>query len=358
MANQTRQLARLLEQEGLRVEVVQTNAPYRPEWIGGLRGVRALFRLLPYLGRLWGAAGRVQLFHVMANSGWAWFLYVTPAVWIAKLRGIRVLVNYRGGDADEFFTRSFFWVRPTMSMADQRIVPSGYLHRVFARFGLSTVIVPNIIDLTRFGAAPATAAARPDGPHRLAGPHLIVTRNLEPLYDIATAVRALAIVREKWPTARMTVAGGGPERAGLEALARELGVAAHVAFPGRLEPDRVAALYGEADIVVNSSLHDNMPNSLLEALASGVPIVSTDVCGIPFLVEHGKTALLVPPRDPAAMARAVLDLLNDPPFAEQMVRAGRDLVQQFTWSHVRPRLLDVYSALTGGPAPKATAGSR
>jgi glycosyltransferase involved in cell wall biosynthesis len=58
------------------------------------------------------------------------------------------------------------------------------------------------------------------------------------------------------------------------------------------------------------------------------------------------------------MARAVLDLLNDPPLAEQMVRAGRDLVQQFTWSHVRPRLLDVYSTVTGGPAPKATAGSR
>jgi phenylacetate-CoA ligase len=156
----------------------------------------------------------------------------------------------------------------------------------------------------------------------------------------------------------MTVAGGGPERDALEALARELGMAAHVAFPGRLEPDRVAALYGEADVVVNASLLDNMPNSLLEALASGVPIVSTDVCGIPFLVEHGKTALLVPPRDPAAMARAVLDLLDDPPLAEQMVRAGRDLAQQFTWSHVRPRLLDVYAALTGGPAPKATAAGR
>jgi hypothetical protein len=58
------------------------------------------------------------------------------------------------------------------------------------------------------------------------------------------------------------------------------------------------------------------------------------------------------------MAGAVLDLLGDPRLGEQMVRAGRDLVQQFTWSHVRPRLLDVYSALTGGPAPKVTAGSR
>ena len=71
MANQTRQLARLLEQAGVAVEIVQTNAPYRPQWVGSLRGVRAVFRLVPFLRNLWHAAGRVQLFHVMANSGWA-----------------------------------------------------------------------------------------------------------------------------------------------------------------------------------------------------------------------------------------------------------------------------------------------
>jgi glycosyltransferase involved in cell wall biosynthesis len=350
MANQTRQLSRLLAQEGVHVEVVQTNAPYRPAWVGSLRGVRALFRLIPFLVDLWRAAGRVQLFHVMANSGWAWYLYASPAVWVAKLRGIRVLVNYRGGDAAEFFKRSFLWVRPTMAMTDQRIVPSGYLQHVFQRFGLATEIVPNIIDLARFTPRPSTPGPRGESPH------LVVTRNLEPLYDTATALRAFAIVREKRPTARLTVAGGGPERDMLGALAQELGVAAAVSFPGRLDPEGIAALYREADVCLNASLHDNMPNSLLEALASGVPVVSTDVCGIPFLVEHGKTALLVPPRDPVAMAQAVLDVLDTPGLAEQLAGAGRELVQRYSWSHVRPRLLEVYRAVTGGPAATAPAG--
>jgi glycosyltransferase involved in cell wall biosynthesis len=352
MANQTRQLARLLAQEGVHVEVVQTNAPYRPDWVGSLRGVRALFRLIPFLVGLWRAAGRVQLFHVMANSGWAWYLYASPAVWVAKLRGIRVLVNYRGGDAAEFFNRSFFWVRPTMAMTDQRVVPSGYLQHVFQRFGVPTEIVPNIIDLARFTPRPAAPGPRGESPH------LVVTRNLEPLYDTATALRAFAIVREKRPTARLTVAGGGPERDMLVALAHELGVAAAVTFPGRLDPEGVAALYRDADVCLNASLHDNMPNSILEALASGVPVVSTDVCGIPFLVEHGKTALLVPPRDPIAMAQAVLDVLDTPGLAEQLAGAGRDLVQRYSWSHVRPRLLEVYRALTRGPAATAPAGHR
>jgi hypothetical protein len=150
MANQTQQLARLLGQEGVKVEIVQVNSPYRPAWIESLRGARALFRLVPYLSRLWNVAGRVHLFHVMANSGWAWHLFAAPAVWIARLRGIPVVVNYRGGGAEDFFAASFFWVRPTMQLADRLIVPSGFLHDVFRRFGLAADIVPNVIDLGRF----------------------------------------------------------------------------------------------------------------------------------------------------------------------------------------------------------------
>lgn len=69
MANQTRQLARLLRSEGVEVELIQTNLPYRPTWIGKIKGGRAFFRLVPYFFTLWVVAGRVDLFHVMANSG-------------------------------------------------------------------------------------------------------------------------------------------------------------------------------------------------------------------------------------------------------------------------------------------------
>lgn len=336
MANQARQLVALLEQQGVHVETVRTNAPYRPDWIASVRGVRALFRLVPFLIRLWRVAGRVQLFHVMGNSGWAWHLFAAPAVWVAKLRGIPVMVNYRGGDAAEFFERASFLVRPTMRISDQRVVPSGYLQQVFRKFGASAEVVPNIIDLERFSPAPAL---------RRGGAHLIVTRHLEPLYDIATTVRAFAVVRQQRPDARLTIAGGGPEREMLGALTEALGVAAHVRFTGRLDNSAIADLFRDADVFVNSSLHDNMPISILEALASAVPVVSTDVCGIPFLVEHGKTALLVPPRDPQALAEAILDVLGDSALAERLVRAGREVVQQYTWSSVGPRLLNAYARL-------------
>jgi len=111
MANQCRQLARLLRAEGVEVEMVRTNVPYSPRWIASLRVVRSLFRLLPFLVRLWRVTGRVDVVHVLGNSGWAWHLCAAPAVWIAKIRRTPVIVNYRGGEADLFLARAPFWVQ-------------------------------------------------------------------------------------------------------------------------------------------------------------------------------------------------------------------------------------------------------
>jgi glycosyltransferase involved in cell wall biosynthesis len=337
MANQTLQLIGLLEGEGHQVEVIQVNAPYTPAWAGKLPGLRALFRLVPYVAHLWGAAGRVQLFHVMANSGWSWHLFAAPAIWIGHLRGCPVVVNYRGGEADVFMQKSQRWVRPSLLRADAVVVPSGFLEHVFSKYGVATTVVPNIINLERFSAAMPGAAV----PLRV-----LVARNLEPIYDNETALRAFALVAARIPGATMVVAGSGPLRAELEQLAVDLGVAAAVTFTGRVDNAGMGALYRGADLMLNPSTVDNMPNSVLEALASGVAVVSTDVGGVPFMVEDGKTALLVPPRAPQAMADAMLRLADSPELAARLRAAGLSYVQQYAWPGVRPRLLEVYRSVT------------
>ncbi|WP_297743116.1 glycosyltransferase family 4 protein [Nitrosomonas sp.] len=336
MANQTEQLARLLRQEGVNVDLIQVNPPYYPTWAGKIKGVRALFRLLPYLYRLWRAANTVQLFHVMANSGWSWYLFATPAIWIARIKKKPVVINYRGGEADAFFEKSFFWVKPSLAMADAIVVPSSFLEEVFRKRGIATLIVPNIINLDRF----SKQANRRQGIEKT--PHVILTRNLEPIYDNATAIRAFDLVRKTIPGARLTIAGSGPERTALGRLVEELGIQEAVTFAGRIDNEAIAELYHRADIMVNPSLVDNMPISILEALACGVPVVSTDVGGIPHLVTHEKTALLVPPQDPVAMSNAMLSLLKDRDKAKQIADAGMLTVQQYTWPNVRNRLLSVY----------------
>ena len=343
IANQTRQLGELLGKEGALVTLVQSNAPYRPRWIGGLRGVRALFRLVPYLFHLWRAAGRVDLFHVMANSGWSWHLFAAPAVWLARLRGVPCLVNYRGGEADTFLASSAGSVLRTLRRASALAVPSGFLQEIFDRRGVTAEIVPNVIDLQRF-RPPLEPLPDPR--------HLVVARGLETIYDIPNALRAFAILRQSFPDARMTVAGSGPEEGTLRALAAELGIAGAVDFCGTLDRDRMAELYRRAAVVLNPSRVDNMPNSVLEAMASGAPVVSTEVGGVPFILRDGVTGLLVPPGDPAAMAEAAKRILQDPHLAARLQSAALADVQQYSWPKVRGRWTDVYASVLSRPGAR------
>jgi glycosyltransferase involved in cell wall biosynthesis len=337
MANQTMQLSRLLGETGMRVEVIRNNAPYAPAWVGRVPLLRAGFRLAPYLRRLWRAAGHCDLFHVMANSGWSWHLFAAPAIWIARARGIPVLVNYRGGEAGRFLRGGASVVRFSMKRVAALVVPSGFLQAVFARHDMPAKIVPNIIDLDKFHPA--------DQPPET--PHVVLARNLEPLYDIDSGLRAMAMLLRGHPLARMSIAGSGPERARLEALAQELGIAAQVRFTGRLDSLEMAALYREASLSLNTALADNMPNSVLEALACGLPVVSTDVGGVPFLVHHEETALLVPPGDADAMAAAMARLIEDDDLRQRLIRNGREHVQAFTWERVGRQWIDLYREAVG-----------
>lgn len=341
MANQTYQLAELLRGAGATVHLVQTNAPYRPAWAGGLPMVRALFRLVPYLLALWRAAGQCNLFHVMANSGWSWDLFAAPAIRIAAWRGVPVVVNYRGGEAGAFLAHAHHRVRRSLARAAVLAVPSGYLQAVFAEKAIDAQVLPNIVDLSRFRPA---ASLRPPGAH------LVVVRNLEPIYDNATAVRALGLLRAHHPQARLTIAGTGPEEATLRRLVASLGLGDAVRLVGRLDRDAVAALYRDADIALNPSTVDNMPNSVLEALASGVPVISTDVGGVRYIVQDGTTALLVPSRDPDAIARAARRLLDNPGLAMALARAGLHEAQSYTWQRVSGTLAETYNqALNAAP---------
>ncbi len=334
MANQTRQLSELLQAAGAQVLLVQTNRPYAPAWAARLPGLRALFRLLPYLVALWRVAGRVEVFHVMANSGWAWHLFSVPAVWIARARGVPVLVNYRGGEAAGFLQSSAALVRATMGRAALLAVPSGFLQQIFEQHGMQAWLLPNIVDVDRY---------RPRDQRRALSAHVVVTRNLEPLYDNTSAIRAFAQVAARKPGATMTIAGSGPQEAELKRLAADLGVAERVRFAGGLDRDQVAQLLQGADVNLNPSLVDNMPNSVLEALAAGVPVVSTKVGRVPIIVEHERTALLVPAQDPAAMAEALLRLLDDAALWARLADNGLAEARRYTWPAIAPLLAGLYS---------------
>ena len=165
-----------------------------------------------------------------------------------------------------------------------------------------------------------------------------------PSKDHATLLRAFARLAPDYPRLHLALVGDGPLEPTLRRLAAELGVADRVVFagpvPGALRP-QIAF-----DVAVLSSTAEGFPNVVVEALAAGVPVVATDVGGVRDSVEDGRTGLLVPPRDPEALAQAVARLLADPAQASCYAEAGRDRVwQDFRQDAVVERLIDLYSTL-------------
>lgn len=170
--------------------------------------------------------------------------------------------------------------------------------------------------------------------------------------DHATFLRAARSVADRVPGARFLLAGDGPGREELEALTRQLGLEDRVIFAG-LRSD-VAAILALLDVVVLSSFTiECFPYAILEAMAMGVPAVCTAVGGLPEMIEEGVTGRLVPPRDPAALADGIVDVLSDPGRRREMGRAARRrLEENFTLERSAAETERVIEEAVGALAPR------
>jgi glycosyltransferase involved in cell wall biosynthesis len=155
--------------------------------------------------------------------------------------------------------------------------------------------------------------------------HVVFVGRLDPVKGVTLLLEAFAAVKARHPKARLTVAGDGPARSRLEARARDLGL--EVAFPGYLDEAQVADLLASAAMLVLPSFAEGLPVVLMEALASRIPVIATQVAGVSELVVDGVSGLIVPPGDVAGLARAMDRLLGDPDLRARMGEAGRARVE-------------------------------
>jgi glycosyltransferase involved in cell wall biosynthesis len=218
------------------------------------------------------------------------------------------------------------------------VTPSHFLARAAAEMGPAVDVIPNLLALEEY-------------PHRQrleARPRLLWMRTFHELYNPQMAVRALGRLNRLAPGARMLMCG---QEKGLlaevRALADELGLAGAVEFRGFVSGPSKRAAFEESDIFLNTNRVDNMPISVLEAFAFGTPVVATRVGGIPDLIDDGRTGLLVPDGDDAAMADAVWRLLQDPRAVAQMSAAGRLTAERCGWESVRPSWERVFGEALG-----------
>jgi len=282
-------------------------------------------RLLDIVGTLIRQRNRIDII-VLDVYGGRSFVVEDIASRLGRLFGHKIIMVLRGGAMPDFMARFPGWTTSVLSRADRLLAPSDYLARAVVPYGFQAQVIPNVIDLANYPYRHRTQLQ----------PRMLWMRTFHPFWNPEMAVRVLARLREVRPETSLVMAGQDKGlRSDVQQLAQELGVADAVRFPGFLDMEDKAREGDAADIFINTNHVDNMPVAVVEACAMGLPVVATEVGGIPDLLTNEENALLVPDSDEEAMAQAILRLLNDPDLAGRLSTNGRKLAERSSWEQVR-----------------------
>jgi phosphatidylinositol alpha-mannosyltransferase len=209
-------------------------------------------------------------------------------------------------------------------------------------------IVPNGIDVDRFGRP----AERPPE-MRDAGRYVLFVGRLEPRKGVDCLVRAMAIVQQRQPSARLIIVGDGPDRRTIEAAAQSAAVP--IAFAGRVSDDMLPSYYHAADVVCSPALGgESFGIVLLEAMAAGRPIVATRIEGYTELLSGADASRLVNPGEPVPLADAITALLGDPDLCRSLGARGSAFARNYDWSAIARRLESIYATVS---APSHRSGT-
>jgi glycosyltransferase involved in cell wall biosynthesis len=249
---------------------------------------------------------------ILVFSG-ASFVLTDVASLLARQLGKLTVLHLHGGQLPELYARRPRWTRRVLARGHLRVAPSSFLQRATEAHGFAVEVVPNLVELPDYQFRTRASFA----------PRVLWMRAFHDIYGPDVAVRAFAELRRRFPAA--TLAMAGQDKGTLDAtraLVGELGLAEAVRFPGFLDLAGKQREADAADVFLHTSRIDNTPVVLLEAAALGLPIVGTRVGGIPDLVRHEESALLVPVDDHVAMANAIGRLVDEPDLAARLARNG------------------------------------
>lgn len=268
-------------------------------------------------------------------SGAAFFIVDISSLIIKKHKKPLIFV-LRGGNLPEFSVNRKKWVKRVLSRGNIIVSPSAYLFDYCNSLDLSSTIIPNVIDLDQY-------------PFRLRNiiePKLLWMRTFHEIYNPEMAVEVVNILRKSIPNIHLTMAG--QEKGRLQyvcTLVKERGLAEVVKFEGFLNKETKQKVFNEHDIYLNTNRIDNTPVSVIEAAAFGIPIIATNVGGIPFLLKSEETGILVESENSNDMAQAILRLINDPQLVQKLSINGRRLAESCSWQNVLKMWQKVFSDL-------------
>lgn len=305
-------------------------------------------RLLDMLGTAWRERGVYAAAQVDVYSGAAFF-WAEAVCRLLDHLGKPYVLTLHGGNLPEFARRHPQRVRRLLAGAAEVTAPSGYLLEHLRPFRACIRLQPNPLDV---GHYEFRVRSTPD-------PQLVWLRAFHRMYNPALAVEVVARLAPEFPGVRLAMVGPDKGDGSLRQArekAENLGVSRRVEFVGGVPKSDVAARLGGGDIFLNTTDIDNTPVSVLEAMAAGLCVVSTNVGGIPYLLRDGHDALLVPPGDAAAMAAAVRRVLTESGLGARLSSNARLKAEECDWSKVLPQWDELLTRVAGSAGVRRRVG--
>lgn len=298
-----------------------------------------LLRLADIFWTILRQRNRIDLVLIEVYGGLS-FVVADLASWIAKVSGIPTVFVLHGGTLPDHAATYPRWTMRVIERGRVVAAPSPFLAAVMRKRGVSVRVIPNV--LSEF----------PDEPnrHRAPRPKILWMRSFHGFYDPITAVKAFSLVKKVCGGATLVMAGSDK---GLEEATRryaaDLGLSDSISFPGFLDAAGKAREFSNADVYLNTNVIDNSPVSVIEAWSYGIPVVTTDVGGIPYMVNDGVDGLLAASGDAEGLAAGIVRLVDNPELAGQLSRSGREAAEKSTWPCVRPLWERVFEETRSAP---------
>jgi glycosyltransferase involved in cell wall biosynthesis len=259
------------------------------------------------------------------------FWYAFAVSQLCRLLKMKYIPILHGGNLPDRLKRNPVLCRMVFKNAHANVAPSGYLQEAFEKAGFNVLRIPNPFDVTAF---PVFERAH-------LGPKLLWVRAFSPIYNPQMALKVMEHLKTDFPD--VTLCMVGPDKTHMVEKIKQLAQAKHltVIFPGRLPKEEWASLSKQYDIFINTAHTDNAPFSIIEAAALGMAIVSTNVGGIPHLLEQRKTAMLVGDDNHLAMANAIRELIGNSELQQNLIANSRRLAAESDWQSIRQKWSEI-----------------
>lgn len=297
--------------------------------------INRIFRLGDIVKTVIGGRRNFDLVVLEVYSG-PYFVIADVVSSLCRWFRLPLAMVLHGGDLARHFETYPRWTTRVLKNANRLVAPSSFLADQFAQRGFDVDVIPNVVDIHNY----------PFRERRRICPNLLWMRSFHSLYNPAMAVRVLAQLKRDFPDATLTMAGVDK---GLESevkqLASDLGLENSVRFPGFLDNRQKADEFARADIYLHTNRVDNMPVSVVEAGAFGLPIVGTRVGGVPYLIKDEENGLLVQSDNTQEMVGAVKRLLADVELVGKLSRNGRVFAEKSGWTNVKAAWEELFETL-------------